>query len=121
MSADNTVILLITKGRDDWRGAEYRVAHVQAAENMTWEADYPSKDNPLFNREWVLDAFGRSRVFTDAADALGEAIRVEKQADYVEYGIVFVIHPKVYFPASDRKRRQRRFFRPRRQEAWQAR
>ena len=65
MSADNTVLVLITRGKNGSE-KEYRVAEVQAAENMTWEADYPSPENPRLRREWVLDIFNDARVFTNA-------------------------------------------------------
>lgn len=110
MSADNTVIVLVTKGKNG-RGDEYRVAHVQASENMFGRADYPSdRDNAVVNREWVLDAFKGVRVFTDEGDAMKEAMEVEKSYWYVEYGVRVIDLSHIYFPASDRKRRQRRRF-----------
>lgn len=110
MSADNTVIVLKTKGKNG-NEAEYRVAHVQAAENMTWEADYPSQDNPRLRRDWVLDIFKGVRVFTNADDALKEADRLEKYWEYVEYGVRVHDFSDIYFPATDRQRRcrERRF------------
>lgn len=109
MSADNTVIVLKTKGKNG-NDAEYRVARVQCAENMAWEADYPSRDNPRLNRQWVLDTFN-GRVFTSANEALKQATRIKREATEVEYDVHMHDYSDVFFPATDRKRRQRRFVR----------
>lgn len=110
MSADNTIGILITRRRDGNAGNEYRVAHVQSIENMEYEPlDYPSVDHPLLNREWVRRLFGKSPVFLDLEDAFRLAKRLEKEAEYVEYGIRLLDFNQLYFPASDRKRQRRHF------------
>ncbi len=106
MSADDTVIVLQTAGKNG-QGREFRVAHVQAAECMVTKSDYPSPGNPVFNRAWVLDAFRNARVHTSMESAAREAAPMGRHA---EYGVQFVDHPTVHFPASDRRRKRRMRF-----------
>lgn len=112
MSADNTIIVLETQGQNGTR--QYRVAHVQNAENLHEEPNYPPHA-PVLNREAALDFFGGCYFFTDPGIAQREAegmlAEIEGDGGYVEYGICYEEHPAIFFPATDRKRkrRQRRF------------
>lgn len=108
MSADDTVLVLKTKGK---HGAlEYRVAHVQAVENLTDGADYP-KAGPQLNRRWALDAFRGAKAFADQAEALKEATRIDRAWGGTEYGIRLLDLSRLHFPSTDRKLRARRWMR----------
>lgn len=112
MSADNTIGILITRHRKGNEGneEEYRVAHAQAIEDIYSQPDYPSVSNPVINRKHVREIFGGSHVFHSMKEAISAAERLKKIIGYVEYGICTLDHHEVCFPASDRKRRRRRFF-----------
>lgn len=115
MSADNTVAILVTKGRKAGTKIEVRVAHVQALENIEWMPDYPPT-SPVVNREWLRRHFADAALFYDMEQAQKYAERVEQDAIYVEYGIQMLTNYMwIQFPASDRKRawRQRHYARRR--------
>jgi hypothetical protein len=107
MSADNTIGILITRRRDGQEGNEYRVAHVQAVENIEMNPDYPSADHPVLHRENVRRLVGRSSFFYSIEEANRTAELMEGCAGFVEHGIRVLDFASVFFPASDRKRRQR--------------
>lgn len=108
MSDSKTVIVLKTHGKGKF-DAEYRVAVTGDPENMTRDADYPSKENPRLNRQWLLSTFGGKQVFTVAADASEEAFRIKVANGCLEHGISFIDFSDfsdIYFP-SDRTKLQR--------------
>ena len=111
MSADNTIGILVTRNRKG-EGLEFRVAHVQAIENLTWGPDYPSGPNPALNREYARLLFGDAPYFTEEAAAWRYAFKLERKilADFgiLEYGVKRLDFGQVFFPASDRKRKRRR-------------
>ena len=82
MSADNTVIILFSK--DDAGKQEYRVGHVQAAENFDWFIQ--EKKFAKLN-DWLLHYFGNAQVHSSYEEAMREAREVHGSYDYVEYGI----------------------------------
>jgi hypothetical protein len=106
MSADNTIVVLRTAGRNG-KTAEYRVAMVFAIENMWYEPNYPSASHPEVNREWLLQEFGNCLVMS-AEEALDAASNLKKKVEVVEYGIQFIDYRKMTFPASDEQRERRR-------------
>lgn len=110
MSADNTIVVLGTKRKDGQPGMEYRVAEIQAAENLTYQPDYPPT-KPVLNRWHLLIIFNGKRVILDKLEALETAQKLEKESGYVEYGISFWEYPEVFFPATDAKRRRRAKYR----------
>lgn len=115
MSADNGIYILVTAGSEEGV-REYRVAHAQAIENLSWQPDI-MPDTPAvscqdeyceddhhdveagINSEYARMLFGKSTVFTDRASALGAAADMYELMDgYVEYGICFLDHANVRFP-----------------------
>jgi hypothetical protein len=115
MSADNTIGILVTRNRKG-EGLEFRVAHVQAIENLEYEPDYPAGPKPVLSREYARLLFGRAPYFTDEAAAWRYAHKLEAKIERefglsVEYGIRCLNFRAIFFPASDRKRK-RRGFRP---------
>ncbi len=115
MSADNTLLILATLRRDGLPGFEYRVAHVQAAGNITgpMEPDYPSAQHPVLHHETVLRAYAQAPLFFDETSARKYANRMEQRiiADcgIVEYGVK-LHQTNVYFPATDAKKARRQRF-----------
>jgi hypothetical protein len=113
MSADNTIGILVTRRRDGQHGLEFRVAHAKAIETIEEDSDYPSKDSAVFNRERVRALFMSSPVFFSIEEAFLLAWKLEEKIGYVEYGIRKLDYSRVYFPASNRKRKRRWFSRQR--------
>ncbi len=105
MSENKIVLVLKTHGKGS-ADVEYRVALVQEMEGMTVDADYPSKENPRLNRQWLLSTFGGKQVFTVAADAMKEAVRIKEETGCLDYGTSFIDFSDIYFP-SDRTKLQR--------------
>ena len=79
MSADNTVVILVTRRRDGRVGQEYRVAHCQAIENLWFSPDYPSEARPEVNREWLRSLCGEVDFLHSAEEALRQARRSSTQ------------------------------------------
>lgn len=104
MSADNTIGILITRRRDGDEGQEYRVAHVQAIDNLWYKPDYPSVAQPVLNRHHTLLQFADASVFKEAEAAMYAAMCLEQDVGYVEYGIRLLNYTAIYFPAPNRKR-----------------
>lgn len=78
MSADNTIVVLSTLTANG--GREWRVAHMQAAENL-------HEDDAAFVR-YILDRmFSASAVFTLEDTALDAALELERACGDVEYGV----------------------------------
>lgn len=101
MSADNTIIVLVTKRPGVASGLEYRVVHLQNAETLTYPADYP-QERPVYNRSDLLQSFGSAKVILDREEAFTEAQRLEDEAGFVEYGIcLYDDHPEVLFPTEN--------------------
>lgn len=88
MSSDNGIYILVTPKAD---GLEYRIAHQMAVENYQWDdtkMDYTEvPDVQIINarRMWK-----NCKVYTDEAEAYGEAVRLYKEIGYTEYGIQFI-------------------------------
>lgn len=106
MSADNTVVVLMTRRRDRRPGTEFRVAYLQAAERLVEAPDYPSMVNPKLNRGEVRRYFAESDIFFEMERAFDHAQELEKQYVYVEYGIRFLDYRNLFFPAGDRPRQR---------------
>lgn len=93
MSADNTIVILVTKRTIKREGAVtinhqplhnvYRVAHVQAWDTLSWY-----KTHQPYNLGWYLDSkFKNSEVYLTEAEAIQKAIELQQEIGYVEYGI----------------------------------
>lgn len=87
MSADNTVMILCTAG-------EYRVAHVQNAEDVLDNDSNSTVNVP--NWTWIRPYFDKARVFKSHDQAFGYAMRLEEELDFVEYGIETVTFTEAY-------------------------
>lgn len=93
MSADNTIVVLGTKRTFTQEGniyynhkpehMVYRVGHVGAWDNF----DYYQRKQPYNLGAYLLDIFGKSKVFLDKQEALAYAYELESSIGYVEYGI----------------------------------
>jgi len=95
MSADNGIYIL--KTTDRWKRREdspcwdrvdggvtaYRVAHAQAIDNFS----YYEKHDRMYLGAYMLDIWGKSKVFYNLQDALMEANRMANDIDILEYGI----------------------------------
>lgn len=86
MSADNEILILQTCG------PEFRVAEVSSSDNMFY---YDKTGDEL----WMWDAFRNAPKFYSYQDAAQEAIRLEREIGYTEYGITRQEVNKV-FPTS---------------------
>ena len=97
MSADNSIVILETKG------PEFRVLHMQAMENIDWDEEakeYTRNDDVRIKnaREY---GFQNCRVFTDETQAFQEADRLcqeimDSEMPILEYGIVTVKIDRVF-------------------------
>ncbi|MGA2667225.1 MAG: hypothetical protein ABSE91_04045 [Patescibacteria group bacterium] len=94
MSADNTVVVLITQGD---ASPEYRVRHIQVKENLTEEPNYPT-GNPVLNREYLLRLFGDAPTIVDSVEAYREAVKLADSTLVLEYGIEVIDCRDVDFP-----------------------
>ena len=74
---------------------DYFIAHMQASENITY-------NNPNGNPSVIWDVFGNARHTENEEQAFHIANEVEKEYDYVEYGIevVFLPYPMSYYKAA---------------------
>lgn len=79
MSADNTIAILESKDG-------YRVAHIQAVEEIQINPDYPV-DNPQYNKERLQLLFGEAIVYSTMLEAHRAAFKLYKDFGYVEYGV----------------------------------
>lgn len=82
MSADNGIYILETEG------PEFRVAHLQAVDNLEWDDETSSpSDNPDV---WIKNAremWRASAVYSNADDAYRRARDLLKKHEWTEYGI----------------------------------
>jgi hypothetical protein len=86
MSADNTVVVLSTQISEGCQKREFRVAEMQAMENLTYEDATPDYLN------WIIAInFGQSKVYESEEEAwragllLADEIRASDR--YLEYGV----------------------------------
>jgi hypothetical protein len=95
MSSDNTIVILATTrrwkkdgeyGRTYKQGTTtvYRVAHVQAWDNFR----YFRKNEPMLVGSYLDMIFGKSEVYETLEEAYAKAEEIEKEENFVEYGIV---------------------------------
>jgi hypothetical protein len=101
VSADNGIYTIKTLKGD---GFEFRVAHMQAFDNIEWSDKEP---NPNGGFGWytqdpdVLIKNARKmykgvKVFTVEKEALEEAYRLHDEMGYTEYGICFLEIPREF-------------------------
>lgn len=85
MSADNGIYILETDG------PEYRVAHLQAVENINWNESLGREDS---SDDTAIDNASRmwkgSAVHTSRQTALMEADKMARDCPVLEYGISFI-------------------------------
>lgn len=82
MSADNGVYILETTG------PEYRVACLQAIENIDWDPETCASDADEDTR--IANArkmFSGARAFTDRSDAITYAFALADEYPFLEYGV----------------------------------
>lgn len=108
MSAENYYQVLITRARHGRTGVECRVLYGQY-NSMAPKCDFPP-ERPRINRKEAIGSAAHEPVFAniDAAKRCAEEMDCEYET---EHGIQVDDLRRVFFPASDRKRRRRRFFR----------
>jgi len=108
MSADNGIYILITSDKikqesiHHYRNLKgevvtaYRVAHGQAIDSFEWyEIEEP------YNLGWWMSLiWNNSKVFYSEKEAMLEALRLQEETIYTEYGIQFVDARKYNFPGS---------------------
>lgn len=95
MSADNGIYILETYG------PEYRVAHLQAVENVQWDSEnHCESDDPEVMIVNARRMWKNSEVFTIRLGALEKADKLANEID-TEYGITFVKIPKDFTVKED--------------------
>lgn len=95
MSADDGIYILRTLGKDGIIAYEYRVSHLQAVENVSWDiikGDYTEdQDVMIANAREMWNSYP---VFQNDIDALAEAKRlhdeITDEIGYTEYGICYI-------------------------------
>lgn len=101
MSADNGIYILTTPSKN--HSIEYRVAHLQAADNIDWDEihkkyvdeveSYSEYDRNKIRIKNARELFAYAPVFKNEADAFDAAIILYKKFEYTEYGIVRIEIP----------------------------
>lgn len=91
MSADNGIYILVTLTRDG-SGKEYRVQHLQAVENYTWDHLWGMETkNPDIHIQNAREMWKDVSIIHSEHDALAEANRLlQAYGGWTEYGIQFV-------------------------------
>ena len=106
MSADNVVLVLKNRSKTD--DYDYRVAHLQAMENLECEDEVEGTDYTLGDLYTVID-FHDSEVFHDVDEAFKCAFDIEGSLDFgCEYGICFRDQSSVFFPSISYEEANRR-------------
>lgn len=96
MSADNGIYILVTKRtrtqengviiNDGKEHLVYRVAHVQAIDNLGWY-----KENQSYNLgAYMKDVWGESKVYPTRAAAMEKAVEMSNDYEILEYGIQII-------------------------------
>jgi hydroxymethylpyrimidine pyrophosphatase-like HAD family hydrolase len=84
MSADNTILIVRTRSKDN--NFQWHVCHVQNDDSLTYEPDFP-KDNPEINMEYFKDYFQNAPVFDNEDAAIKYAFKLYNSIKIVEYGV----------------------------------
>ena len=83
MSADDGIYILATKG------PEYRIAHLSAVDNLYDEYNVASvRWTP--NVPVVVEAFEKSKVFSELTEAWDSATMLEDRVGMTEYGVSLI-------------------------------
>ncbi len=88
MSADNGVYILRTPAAD---GYEYRVEHLQAVENYTWDDEARQETDDVDIH--IINArkmWGHSEVYTQEAKVFSKAFRIYSDLSVCEYGVAII-------------------------------
>ena len=89
MSADNGIYILWTPGL--YGVNEFRVAHLQAVENVYWDTlNGEDSDDPAVHIRNARQAWGKSPVYTSRIEALDAAADLLAKQEICEYGISFI-------------------------------
>ncbi len=100
MSADNGIYILETKvnpRRSFPELYEYRVAHLQAIDNVNWDRKNNKMcNNPDIQIENARDMWRNCKVITNIDDAFDIAERMEDSLLFTEYGISVIKIPRKF-------------------------
>lgn len=95
MSADNGIYILKTTRSRKQEGIAivqcasypvYRIAHVQAIDNMS----YYKEHQPYNLGAYMVDAWGKSKVYTDKGEAVLAAHELADTIEVLEYGVSII-------------------------------
>lgn len=107
MSADDGIYILKTPRSDDHNFFEYRVAWLQAIENLEWDADKScNTDNPDVNIYNARQMWSNATVWHNVADALKYAEEKDR-ARRTEYGIKTIAIDRCFYTSNTQKPPQR--------------
>ena len=91
MSADNGIYILKTEG------PEYRIAHLQAVENVNWDHDSNNyTDDPDVMIHNARQMWSPCEIFFEESLALIYAAKLLRRESICEYGICFIEIPRVF-------------------------
>ena len=97
MSADNGIYILETKHPKNPNKYEYRVAHLQAVDNVDWDENLKKyTDDPDIIIKNARNMWGGCHVFTSKTKALEAAAKIEQETTILEYGISFIRIDRVF-------------------------
>lgn len=99
MSADNGIYILQTESQNG--GDEFRVAHLQAIDNISWDEDLGLHTDNLDKQiKNARDMFQGAEIFKTEDQAFQKARDLAKEIDedggYLEYGISSILIPRVF-------------------------
>ena len=103
MSADNTIIVLVTNSTWEHKPngysvrvppyRVYRVAHIQAWDNYDWYLE----NQPYNLGAYLMQCFKNAPAFRNEDEAMNYAKKMQEEIHFVEYGIQVVDTPFTYF------------------------
>ena len=97
MSADNGVYILETLKKDKPNTFEFRVAHLQAVENVDWDQKQKCEtEDDQIRIKNARKMWKNCKIFTSKKDALTFASDVLDELMICEYGISFVTINEVF-------------------------
>lgn len=97
MSADNGVYILETISPKDSSKKEWRVAHLQAVEDINWDDNAKiSTSNQDIMIKNAREMWARSPIFETKASALIAADTIESKLPICEYGICTIRIERVF-------------------------
>ncbi len=85
MSADNGIYILESPAKNNHNLPEYRIVETTNIDDIWYEPNYG-----LFNGETLIAYFGKCKVFDNVLEANEEAVRIEKECMFTQYGINYI-------------------------------